>query len=60
MGTIIVGAVIGILVGLVIYKMVKDKKAGKSSCGCNCGCCPNSALCHQNNKIKDKNKGGSL
>jgi len=39
MGTIIVGAALVVIVALIIRKMIKDKKAGKSSCGCNCGEC---------------------
>ncbi|MDD2970810.1 MAG: FeoB-associated Cys-rich membrane protein [Lachnospiraceae bacterium] len=39
MGTIIVGAALLVIVGLIVRKMIKDKKAGKSSCGCNCAEC---------------------
>lgn len=49
-GTIVVLLVLSAAVALVIYKMISDKKKGKSSCGCNCGCCPNSQLCHKNSE----------
>ena len=39
MGTVIVGGVLAIIVGLLVWKMIKDKKAGKSSCGGNCAHC---------------------
>ena len=39
MGTVIVGGVLAIIVGLLIWKMIKDKKAGKSSCGGDCAHC---------------------
>jgi len=49
MGTAIVVTILAIIVGLIIFKMVRDKKAGKSSCSCGCGCssCPMSGKCHQ-------------
>lgn len=46
-GTIAVLFVVAAVVGLVVFKMMRDKRKGKSSCGCNCGCCPNSQLCHK-------------
>ena len=41
MATAIVGGVLVITVGLILYKMIKDKKSGKSSCSCggDCGRC---------------------
>ena len=36
---IILTAVIVLIVGLLIFVMVRDKKAGKSSCGCSCASC---------------------
>ncbi len=49
-GTIAVLLVVLAVVALIIFRLVKNKKKGKSSCGCNCRCCPNSALCHSNAK----------
>ncbi len=36
---IVLIAVIAIVCGLVIRSMIRDRKAGKSSCGCDCGSC---------------------
>lgn len=45
--TIVVFIILALIMFLVIRKMVKDKRAGRSSCSCGakCGCCPNSELC---------------
>jgi len=45
--TIIVVFVLALIVTGAVYSIVKDKKAGKSSCGCSCGNCPNAKYCHQ-------------
>ena len=47
MGTVIVGSVLAVIVGLLIWKMIKDKKAGKSSCGGNCSHCAMGGTCHK-------------
>lgn len=40
MGTAIVLAVLAAMVGLIIYRMVRDKRNGKSiQCGCDCKSC---------------------
>ena len=36
---IIIIAVLAVVVRLIIRSMIKDKKAGRSSCGGNCGDC---------------------
>ena len=46
-GTILVAAVLLVLVALVIRSLVKDKKAGKSTCGSNCAHCAMAGKCHQ-------------
>ncbi|MCM1298188.1 MAG: FeoB-associated Cys-rich membrane protein [Firmicutes bacterium] len=51
--TIIVCIVLAAIVGLIIYKMVKDKKQGKSSCGGSCGSCPMGGCCH-GSQVKNK------
>ena len=39
-GTIVTGLILCVIVGAVIYKMVRDKKSGKSlQCGCDCKHC---------------------
>lgn len=47
MATAIVGGILAILVGLVIYRMVKDKKNGKSVGGCGGDCAHCRAHCHE-------------
>ena len=47
MSTIIISLVLAAIVAGIIVKMVKNKKAGKSSCGCGCANCPMSAECHK-------------
>lgn len=39
MATAIVGGILAVIVGLIIWKLVKDKKSGKSSCGGDCAHC---------------------
>lgn len=46
MATWIVGGVLLLIVGAIVWKMVKDKKAGKSSCSCGCDCASCSGNCH--------------
>ena len=38
------------LVTLAIWSMVKDRKAGKSSCGCGCANCAMAGKCHTQKK----------
>jgi hypothetical protein len=47
LGNIIVSAILVVVVGLVVFKMIKDKKSGKSSCSCGCAGCPMSGKCHK-------------
>ena len=48
--TIAVTAVLAVIVGLVVFKMVKDKKNGRSGCGCGCSGCAMKDKCHPNTK----------
>ena len=46
---IVLIAVIALIVGLLLRGMVRDKKAGKSSCGgscASCGACGGCGSCH--------------
>lgn len=45
-GTILVTLVLAAIVVLIVYRLVKNKKAGKSSCGCGCSNCAASGQCH--------------
>ena len=49
---IIILAVVGGLIALAVIVMIKDKKAGKSSCGCNCANCAMAGKCHSAVKTK--------
>lgn len=42
---IVLTLAVALVVALVIVKMIRDKKAGKSSCGCNCGSCAMAGKC---------------
>lgn len=42
---LVIAAVLGI-VTLAVISMIRDKKAGKSSCGCNCAKCAMAGKCH--------------
>lgn len=46
LGTIIVITLLAVIVGAVIYRIIKNKKKGKSSCSCGCSGCPHSKACH--------------
>ena len=46
-GNIVVLSILVVVVGLVLYKMIRDKKNGKSSCSCGCAGCPMRDKCHK-------------
>ena len=56
MGTWIVGIVLIVIVALIIYKLVQDKRHGKSSCGSNCSGCANAQYCHSGTAKKETKK----
>ena len=45
LASIVLTAVIVLIVGLLIFVMVRDKKAGKSSCGVSCASCASCGGC---------------
>jgi hypothetical protein len=55
LGSFAVLAVLILIVGLVVFKLIRDKKRGKSSCSCGCGCgsCPMKDKCHPENEKKN-------
>ena len=59
-GTFAVLAVLIIIVGLIVYKMIKDKKSGKSSCSCggSCSCCGMAGSCHKPKSGKSSDTSG--
>lgn len=46
LGTIVISAVLLAIVVLIVLRLMKNKKAGKSSCGCNCAHCAMHGTCH--------------
>lgn len=44
--SIVILLVVAACIGAIVFKMVRDKKKGKSSCSCGCGGCPMSDSCH--------------
>ncbi len=47
LGTIVISAVLLAIVVLIVLRLMKNKKAGKSSCGCNCAHCALHGTCHK-------------
>lgn len=47
MATIIVSAIVLGVLSLALYKIIKDKKSGKTSCGCSCSGCAMKEMCHK-------------
>ena len=45
-GTIFVSSILIVVVGGIIYRLIKNKKEGKSSCSCGCSGCAMSEVCH--------------
>ena len=39
MATFIVASIVALIVGAAVWKMIDDKRKGKSSCGGNCSKC---------------------
>ena len=48
LSTFLILLVVVVVVGLIIWGMVKDKRAGKSSCGGDCSHC--GSVCHMPKK----------
>lgn len=46
MGTIVICLLLCAIVTAIIIRLIKNKKAGKSSCGCGCQNCAMSGACH--------------
>ena len=47
MGNILIILILAAIVSMIAVKMVKDKKAGKSSCNCGCEHCALKGACHK-------------
>ena len=46
LGTILISLVLLVLVFLIVRYLLRQKKAGKSSCGANCAHCAMHGQCH--------------
>ena len=42
---LVIVAVLALIVGFAIRSMIRDRKAGKSSCGCSCASCGACSAC---------------
>ncbi len=49
-GSIIVGVIVVAIIVFAAWRVILDKKQGRSSCGCSCSSCPNAGLCHADKK----------
>lgn len=47
---ILVIALVTVAIFFAARSLIKDKKAGKSSCGCNCSHCAMAGKCHSQHK----------
>ena len=52
LANILIIMLVGALIALAVISMIRDKKAGKSSCGCNCAKCAMAGKCHSAVKTK--------
>ena len=53
-GTIIVALIVVLIVVFTVFRMVRNKKKGKSSCSCGCSECPFSGKCGEKNDVGEK------
>ena len=56
---IVLVAVLGGLIALVIRGMIRDKKAGKSSCGGSCSSCGACGGCEKHTALSSRGDGAS-
>ena len=47
LATIIIGALVFALLTFVTVRLIKNKRAGKSTCSCGCGGCAMQGVCHK-------------
>ena len=50
LGTILISLVLSVIVTLIVVYLLRQKKAGKSSCGANCAHCAMHGQCHEHQK----------
>ena len=50
LGTILISLVLLVIVSLIVVYLLRQKKAGKSSCGAGCAHCAMHGQCHEHQK----------
>ena len=50
LGTSLISLVLLVIVSLIVVYLLRQKKAGKSSCGANCAHCAMHGQCHEHQK----------
>ena len=50
LGTILISLVLLVIVSLIVVYLLRQNKAGKSSCGANCAHCAMHGQCHEHQK----------
>ena len=50
LGTILISLVLLVIVSLIVVYLLRQKKAGKSSCGATCAHCAMHGPCHEHQK----------
>ena len=50
LGTILISLILAVIVTLIVVYLLRQKKAGKSSCGAGCAHCAMHGQCHEHQK----------
>ncbi|MDE7366687.1 MAG: FeoB-associated Cys-rich membrane protein [Lachnospiraceae bacterium] len=50
-GTILVSLLVVLCMILAVWKLIRDKKNGRSVCGNSCNSCPHSGTCHKDSNL---------
>ena len=45
-GSVVVSLILLCIVIAIVFKMVRDRRVGKSGCGCGCAGCGEASACH--------------
>jgi len=54
--TAVISIILAVALVLIVVKMIKNKRAGKSSCGCGCSGCAMKDICHSKSKNNSENE----
>lgn len=47
LATVIISVILAGIIALILFRLVKNKKQGKTSCGCGCSTCGMADMCHK-------------